>query len=300
MVERELLSAKRELLEKDQRIAHLQEKVKLLERSMQHGETESQTVRDLKSKCLGYQKQIEEMEEFLSDYGMIWVGQESGEVAKSSKSSSDDQPLWKPGESLAEDVPVEINFEAIVKNIKDLNVLAGEGELRIASSGQEAALKAQDPVPLALYKNGFAMFSGPFRPYSDPFNHQFIQDLTDGYFPSELRDRYPRGVPFLVKDLREKLYIRSSSLAFDGCGHRLGGVVGSSRLLPPSTTERHLKLKKTFQQENTTSELPGVCVCVCLCNCMRMYILYVRMCYGLYSTISEAHFCGLVPPKASK
>ena len=62
MVERELLSAKRELLEKDQRIAHLQEKVKLLERSMQHGETESQTVRDLKSKCLGYQKQIEEME----------------------------------------------------------------------------------------------------------------------------------------------------------------------------------------------------------------------------------------------
>jgi hypothetical protein len=98
MVERELLSAKRELLEKDQRIAHLQEKVKLLERSMQHGETESQTVRDLKSKCLGYQKQIEEMEEFLSDYGMIWVGQESGEVAKSSKSSSDDQPLWKPGE----------------------------------------------------------------------------------------------------------------------------------------------------------------------------------------------------------
>jgi hypothetical protein len=49
---------------------------------------------------------------------MIWVGQESGEVAKSSKSSSDDQPLWKPGESLAEDVPVEINFEAIVKNIK--------------------------------------------------------------------------------------------------------------------------------------------------------------------------------------
>ena len=55
-----------------------------------------------------------------------------------------------------------------------------------------------DPIPLALYKNGFAMFSGPFRSYSDPVNHQFIRDLTDGYFPAELKTKYPKGVPFLV------------------------------------------------------------------------------------------------------
>lgn len=56
------------------------------------------------------------------------------------------------------------------------------------------------------------LFNGPFRPYTDPMtqvyianvivfiaNYQeFIQDLTDGYFPSELKEAYPEGVPFEV------------------------------------------------------------------------------------------------------
>ena len=55
-----------------------------------------------------------------------------------------------------------------------------------------------DPIPLTLYKNGLAMYSGPFRPYSDLLTQQFITDLQDGYFPSELKDRYPEGIPFKV------------------------------------------------------------------------------------------------------
>ena len=62
MVERELLAAKREVLEKDQKIIHLQEKVKLLERVTHRSESESETVKDLKARCLEYQKQVEEME----------------------------------------------------------------------------------------------------------------------------------------------------------------------------------------------------------------------------------------------
>ena len=62
MVERELLAAKREVLEKDQKIIHLQEKVKLLERVAQRSESESEVVKDLKARCLEYQKQVEEME----------------------------------------------------------------------------------------------------------------------------------------------------------------------------------------------------------------------------------------------
>lgn len=55
-----------------------------------------------------------------------------------------------------------------------------------------------DPIPLTLYQNGLAMYSGPFRPYSDLLTQQFILDLQDGYFPSELKDQYPEGIPFLV------------------------------------------------------------------------------------------------------
>uniref|UniRef100_A0A8B9NM24 UBX domain-containing protein 11 n=1 Tax=Accipiter nisus TaxID=211598 RepID=A0A8B9NM24_9AVES len=40
------------------------------------------------------------------------------------------------------------------------------------------------------------MFNGPFRPYEDPSTQQCLQDIMDGYFPSELQMRYPDGIPF--------------------------------------------------------------------------------------------------------
>jgi hypothetical protein len=55
-----------------------------------------------------------------------------------------------------------------------------------------------DPVPLILYANGILLFSGPFRPYTDATTIQFVQDILDGYFPSELQSRYPDGTPLKV------------------------------------------------------------------------------------------------------
>jgi hypothetical protein len=59
-------------------------------------------------------------------------------------------------------------------------------------------LQMPDPVQLTVYANGILMFSGPFRPFSDPETQAFMQDVLDGYFPSELQKRYPDGVPFNV------------------------------------------------------------------------------------------------------
>lgn len=50
------------------------------------------------------------------------------------------------------------------------------------------------------------MFDGPFRDYAEATTKQLIQDLVDGFFPSELEARYPDGVPFTVHDLRDRLY----------------------------------------------------------------------------------------------
>ena len=63
-------------------------------------------------------------------------------------------------------------------------------------------MQAPEPVPLTLYKNGFLMFSGPFRPYSDPTAQMCMRDLMDGYFPWELRERFPNGIPFALRDQR--------------------------------------------------------------------------------------------------
>lgn len=95
-----------------------------------------------------------------------------------------------------------------------------------------------EPVPLILYKNGLALFAGPFRPYSDPSTQQVVRDLMDGYFPSELKSRYPDGVPLQCTDHRVIVFHQKSvSSYFPGSGHMLGGDKGPSRLLPNGVAE---------------------------------------------------------------
>ena len=55
-----------------------------------------------------------------------------------------------------------------------------------------------DPIPLTIYANGIIMFSGPFRSFEDPTTQECLQDISEGYFPSELQSRFPDGVPFAV------------------------------------------------------------------------------------------------------
>ncbi len=63
---------------------------------------------------------------------------------------------------------LHINFDKLIKNIRELNVLAGEGEKKIQHTLNGARLKAQESVPLTLYANGIFMFNGPFRSYQEP------------------------------------------------------------------------------------------------------------------------------------
>lgn len=55
-----------------------------------------------------------------------------------------------------------------------------------------------DPISLTLYQNGIVMFNGPFRSFEDSSTQRCMQDVMDGYFPSELQTRYPDGIPINV------------------------------------------------------------------------------------------------------
>ncbi|NXM07351.1 UBX11 protein, partial [Tyrannus savana] len=87
-----------------------------------------------------------------------------------------------------------IDFDLILESVKYLNLLAGEGSPQIKHTLQGAQLKQPEPVPLTLYQNGIVMCNGAFRPYQDPSTQQCLQDIMDGYFPSELQQRYPDGI----------------------------------------------------------------------------------------------------------
>ena len=47
---------------------------------------------------------------------------------------------------------------------------------------------------LRIYKDGIFLKNGPFRPYKERITQQFIRDILDGYFPSELEKEYSKGI----------------------------------------------------------------------------------------------------------
>ncbi|CAG2231550.1 unnamed protein product [Mytilus edulis] len=240
-LETRVVSQGKEISEKDKRIKILEEKLQIVQSSKVPEDTDSKT-QALERKCLLLQQNVHEMETFLADYGMVWIGEKSdphSDVYNDEElSDGSSEELWRPESSLAgdDDPPPSpsIDYDKILENIKDLNVLAGDGISRIQHTTDGARLKMPDPVDLALYANGIMMYSGPFRPFSDPPTQHLLKDILDGYFPSELQTRYPSGIPFVVS--------KSWTNILRWCW--LGGGIQPSRLVAST-------LNKTTQKSDT-------------------------------------------------
>ncbi|KFQ89985.1 UBX domain-containing protein 11, partial [Phoenicopterus ruber ruber] len=240
LLEQKIEKQAQEIQLKDRRIAELKEKMKSLQKE---DAPDSSTVEELEIRCLQLQTQVQEMEQFLNDYGLIWVGERHEELEDLELLKDEEElparSLWKPGKTpalFAEAAILapaaclvskhHIDFDLILENVKDLNVLAGEGISQIEHTPGGARLRQPEPLPLTLYQNGIVMFNGPFRPYEDPSTQQCLQDIMDGYFPSELQMRYPDGIPFQVTDRRDVVF-HERDLPGNFPGH--GQVVGHSK-----------------------------------------------------------------------
>ncbi|XP_065838369.1 UBX domain-containing protein 11-like [Oscarella lobularis] len=222
VLERQLIDKGKELIGKDEKIRELEEKLSYMRMASAPA---NQQITELQEKCRALQKQVQDMENFLADYGMIWVGDEDGEDDDDSVTdASSERNMWNPASSIAKESEFCMNFNLAAKNIEELNALAGEGVAQVAHTTGGAKLKFPDPISLTLYQNGFVMFAGPFRPYSDPTAQKCMQDIMDGYFPSELQQRYPDGTPFALTDRREEVYQdRRHQTSFPGAGRSLQG-----------------------------------------------------------------------------
>ncbi|XP_061216706.1 UBX domain-containing protein 11 isoform X2 [Neopsephotus bourkii] len=195
LLEQKIVEQAQEIQLKDRRIAELEEKMKTLQKEADP--PDSFTTEELEMRCLQLQLQVWQMEQFLSDYGLIWVGERPEELEDVELPKDEEQlpgrSFWKPGEAV---VPQHhIDFDVLLEKVKDLNLLAGEGISHIEHKPGGARLRQPEPLPLTLYQNGIVMSNGPFRPYEDPSTQQCLQDIMDGYFPSELQKRYPDGIP---------------------------------------------------------------------------------------------------------
>ncbi|KAM9116639.1 UBX domain-containing protein 11 isoform 1-T1 [Pangshura tecta] len=238
LLEQKAKSQAQEIQLKARKIAELEKQVQILQKG--NDSLESSRIEELEVKCLQLQNQVWEMERFLNDYGLIWVGERNEELEelKSLKKQENvlSRGLWKPGDSTVSKNPID--FDLILENLKDLNMLAGEGVSQIERTAGGARLRQPQSIALTFYQNGIVMFNGPFRSYKEPSTQQCLQDIMDGYFPSELQTRYPDGVPFQVTDKRD-VFFRERQLPENFPGQ--GQVVGHSR----------------SSEVKETSEIPG-------------------------------------------
>ncbi|XP_066838477.1 UBX domain-containing protein 11 isoform X2 [Anser cygnoides] len=256
LLEQKIDKQAQEIQLKDRRIAELEEKMKTLQKG--EDAPDSSTAEDLEMRCLQLQTQVWEMERFLNDYGLIWVGERHEQLEGLQSLKDEDLPaksLWKPGEAVVS--KHEIDFDLILENVKDLNMLAGEGISQIEHTPQGARLRQQEPLPLTLYQNGIVMFDGPFRSYEEPSAQQCLQDIMDGYFPSELQMRYPDGIPFQVTDKRDVVFQEGD---LPGSFPGLGQAVGHSESRKVQETDEIPGPKpssKQFLNKLSKSSVPG-------------------------------------------
>lgn len=187
----------------------------LLLKSMISGSTGAvDEVAKLKQQNSNLQSKIREMEAFLGDYGLVWVGNKANndesEAEEAERSTSDIDGT----ETLRHTVSYsDFNF-----HINELNavIYSEPTQIVIEGSNQRKARLVQssellENVRIVYYRNGLMIKRGPFRQCGSPGYKSFVKDIVDGYFPSEFQSEYPEGVVFDLKDQRHVDFVEGKS-----------------------------------------------------------------------------------------
>lgn len=213
-----------ELVAKDREVLSWKAKYQTLARATEEdGLTAAEQILGLEQSNTQLRRQVHEMESFLQDYGLVWVGQEQQQPGADAVAR----------EETAASIGARIDFGLFFTRLKELNIIAGEGKAKIHTEGRAARFDFGEKVPLSVYRDGIFFRRGPFRPYSDRETQRFVSDVLDGYFPPEFKDEYPDGIIFDVKDCSSVQYadaINGSQAnaggerfkAFGGEGQKIG------------------------------------------------------------------------------
>lgn len=73
---------------------------------------------------------------------MVWVGGEKGNYNSNGDFTGDfTGGFWSPTKSTVE---ISVDYDAIVRNVTKLNILAGEGSTEVTKTAQGAQLKVRE------------------------------------------------------------------------------------------------------------------------------------------------------------
>ena len=188
------------------------------------------------------QRQIHEMEGFLADYGLVWVGGGEDDEDDESTVAPDAAEAGAPKAGgaaeagaaeagAAEAAPIEVNFDLLMRRVNELNTVVEADRMRMVRDGNKARFELPPSEKITVFRNGLMVREGPFRPFSATSAQQVVRDICDGFFPTEFKERYPAGVPLDVRDRRHDVFEHADAadgtqtVAFSGAGHQLGRKV---------------------------------------------------------------------------
>lgn len=178
-------------------------------------------LKELKQENSSFRQQVQEMKDFLADYGLVWVGKENQETHRKSKQEKSSlKNIGKdsynfsstpPSHAPLTDNELEYNYSEFAKKIQELNeVISSEPTQILVTENRTARLvnpnEIRDRMKLIYYKNGLLINRGPIRYNNSSNYHSFMQDIFDGYFPSEFKNQYPDGVIFELIDKHDDLF----------------------------------------------------------------------------------------------
>jgi hypothetical protein len=195
----------RELKEKSMKVIELEDKLR-------HEKLERRKSEDSRMALV---KEIAEMHQFLADYGLKWVGDRSSSQQASRETSPAnagfnifDGKFVQPETELPPTVDAKSRAPSQQRLPFDLSRLKANAEHLTAhvgfsgvhGEGAKRAIKEREMVYICVYSDGICVNSGPFRPYGWPLCDAILDDILEGYYPYEFRERYPEGFPVSIVD----------------------------------------------------------------------------------------------------
>ena len=71
---------------------------------------------------------------------------------------------------------------------------------RTGGNNKEDFEKSENKMKLTVYKNGFVIDDGEFRPITDEKNKKFMEEVTKGYIPQEIVDQGKKNLAIAFED----------------------------------------------------------------------------------------------------
>ena len=186
-------------------------------------------------------RQVSEMEQFLGDYGLQWIGDSHTTAADSGDTRTHGSASASSLSSVSSSSTLPFHLPTLLQRVEQLNASLPPTSLLISHHSSVTRFQPPPYLLLTLYRDGLTLTQSnhreqPLRSYDSSQCQSLLGDMLDGFFPSEWRSEWPEGVRIVVADRsgekREEVARRRrqerrqrSWHAFEGAGRRVRETV---------------------------------------------------------------------------